>query len=351
MDVILQFIRQRKVLVAAIGGILVGLLIGLGVGWGLWPVQWTNSTPAELRSDFQETYVLLVAQDYAENQQLELARERLGVTLWEEEALAEALARVEQAQDGQQALEVRRLTRDLQAEAPAPEQGEDTADVRARLRPLTLVCGVGLLVVALVGGGLYLYSRLIERRESPARTSVVGRSVGRGEEMVGGQVAWQGEPPNAQFVTTYSHGDTHYDPSFSIELGSGEFMGECGVGISEVIGSGDPDKVTALETWLFDKNDIRTVTKVLMSKYAFNDEALRTKLAPKGEPVLVEEGKDVILETKMLRLQARIVEVRYGDGNMPTKSFFDSLTVELAAWVKPEAEDSEPRIAVSAPES
>jgi hypothetical protein len=44
--------------------------------------------------------------------------------------------------------------------------------------------------------------------------------------------------------------------------------GECGVGISETIGVGDPKKVTAFEVWLFDKNDIQTVTKVLMSAHA-----------------------------------------------------------------------------------
>jgi hypothetical protein len=66
---------------------------------------------------------------------------------------------------------------------------------------------------------------------------------------------------------------------------------------------------------------------------------------------LVEEGKDVILETKMLRLQAHIVGVEYGDRDAPANSFFERLTVELAAWVKPEAEDAEPRIPVSAPDS
>jgi hypothetical protein len=163
------------------------------------------------------------------------------------------------------------------------------------------------------------------------------------------QVAWEGQPPNAQFVTTYVLGDDHYDPSFSIELESGEFMGECGVGISETLGTGEPDRVTALEAWLFDKNDIRTVTKVLMSNYAFNDEALRTKLAPKGEPVLVKEGKDVILETKMLRLRVHVVEILYGEADLPSDSFFERLTVELAAWVKPGAEDAAARIPVSAP--
>jgi hypothetical protein len=44
---------------------------------------------------------------------------------------------------------------------------------------------------------------------------------------------------------------------------AGEFMGEYGVGVSEAIGVGEPKKVTALEIWLFDKNDIKTATKGL----------------------------------------------------------------------------------------
>ena len=34
---------------------------------------------------------------------------------------------------------------------------------------------------------------------------------------------------------------------------------------------GEPKKVAALEIWLFDKNDIKTATKVLMSEHAYND--------------------------------------------------------------------------------
>jgi hypothetical protein len=346
MDIILQLIQQRKVLVAAIGAAVVGLLLGLAIGWWWWPVQWTNATPADLRSDFQEEYILSVAQDYVETEDLEKARERLGVEFWEEGELARALEQVEQAQDGQQALSVRKLTTDLEIAATPEEEAEG---VGARLRPVALVCGIGLLVVAFVGGSLYLYSRLIERREAAEEAGFRTRPAVMEEMAPSDRVAWAGQPPNAQFVTTYVVGDDHYDPSFSIELENGEFMGECGIGISETIGAGEPDKVTALEAWLFDKNDIRTVTKVLMSKYAFNDEALRTKLAPKGEPILVKEGEDMILETKMLRLRVHVVEVLYGRDDLPPDSFFDRLTVELAAWVKPGAEDAEARIPVSAP--
>jgi hypothetical protein len=346
MDIILQLIQERKVLVAALGAAAVGLLLGLAIGWWWWPVEWTNATPASLRSDFQEEYILLVAEDYIESADLEKARGRLGVDLWEEKELAGALEQVEQARDGREALAVRKLASDLGTTAALEDEAEG---VGARLRPVMLVCGIGLLVVAFVGGSLYLYSRLIERREAAAETGFRPRPAVTEEMAPFEQVTWEGQPPNAQFVTTYVLGDDHYDPSFSIELESGEFMGECGVGISETIGAGAPDRVTALEAWLFDKNDIRTVTKVLMSRYAFNDEALRTKLAPKGEPILLKEGEDVILETKMLRLRVRVVEVLYGKDDLPSDSFFERLTLELAAWVKPEAEDTEARIPVTAP--
>jgi hypothetical protein len=148
------------------------------------------------------------------------------------------------------------------------------------------------------------------------------------------KTAWAGEatPPLAQYVTSYALGDDRYDVSFSIETSTGDFLGECGVGISELIGTGSPDKVTALEVWLFDKNDIRTLTKVFMSENAYNDQALRAKLAPKGEAVLVKKGEITALTTQTLKVNARIVDLQYGSSGLPANSFFQQITIELAAW-------------------
>jgi hypothetical protein len=145
------------------------------------------------------------------------------------------------------------------------------------------------------------------------------------------------EAPVAQFMTTYMAGDDLYDDSFSIDSPSGEFLGECGVGISDTIGVGDPKKVTAFEVWLFDKNDIQTVTKVLMSQHAFSDPTINQRLESKGEPVLGEPGKRIILETATLQLEARVVDMNYGQGALPANSFFERLTLELAIWPKPQA--------------
>jgi hypothetical protein len=86
--------------------------------------------------------------------------------------------------------------------------------------------------------------------------------------------------------------------------------------------------------WLFDKNDIQTVTKVLMSAHAFNESAIRQRLEAKGEPVLVESGIETVLETQTLQLVARVADMGYGDSAMPEESFFDHVLLELSVWSK-----------------
>ena len=141
--------------------------------------------------------------------------------------------------------------------------------------------------------------------------------------------------PIARFRTAYTRGHDTYDDSFSIESANGDFLGECGVGIAEAVGATTPRNVTAFEVWLFDKNDIRTITKVIMSDHAFFDEALKAKLAPKGEPVLARPKETIILETATLIINAEITEMEYGEGgDMPDGSYFDRFTIELSAWAK-----------------
>jgi hypothetical protein len=139
-------------------------------------------------------------------------------------------------------------------------------------------------------------------------------------------------PPITQTMTTYVLGDDLYDESFSIDTGGGEFLGEYGVGVSETIGVGEPKKVAALEIWLFDKNDIKTATKVLMSEHAYNDPNIRARLEPKGELIVVKPQEQVLLETATLQLLATVVDMEYGTGAAPQKSYFERITLELAIW-------------------
>jgi hypothetical protein len=135
-------------------------------------------------------------------------------------------------------------------------------------------------------------------------------------------------------MAAYTLGNDLFDDSFSVESQGGEFLGECGVGIVETIGVGDPKRVTAFEVWLFDKNDIQTVTKVMMSSNAYADGNTRQRLAARGEPVLIQPGLDVQLETQTLRLVARVVDLAYGDGALPAESYFSRFVLDLSIWQK-----------------
>jgi hypothetical protein len=143
--------------------------------------------------------------------------------------------------------------------------------------------------------------------------------------------------PVASFMSAYVFGDNLYDDSFAIEPDGG-FAGECGIGISEIIGVGDPKKVTALEVWVFDQAEIQTLTYAMLSEHAFNDPGLRDKLAPRGELVMIAPGKSFFMETRSLRIRVQILALEYGEGSLPPNSFFNKVSISLSAWLKEGAE-------------
>lgn len=67
-----------RLLIAVIAlGLIGGLLIGLWVGWIAQPVQITNVDVADLKSSSQDEYIVLTASDYAFDQNLQSAKDRL----------------------------------------------------------------------------------------------------------------------------------------------------------------------------------------------------------------------------------------------------------------------------------
>ncbi len=326
-SILLIFGDAKKSLVL---GLIIGLAIGwFVVGWGLWPVTWTDAAPVDLSAKYQykQQYVRLMAEDYANNADVDL--EALLGQRWSAEdaaKLAEEMAKQPGRGDQAQLLDLAMALRNL----PPPETPKSTS-----LLSLP-VCLAGLFVLLVVAvGGVIVWRRIMGPgipKSQPGVITPVDRA--RASQPVA-PTTWTGmaEKPVSQFVTTYELGDNRYDMSFSVESGA-DFLGECGVAISESIGAGDPDKVTALEVWLFDKNDIRTVTKVMMSDYCFNDTTLRAKLAPKGEATLIGPDASVELDTQTLKLRARVIELEYGSGGLPPSSFFKKVTLELAAWPK-----------------
>jgi peptide/nickel transport system permease protein len=162
LGALLHMMRRREFLATLIGGTVLGLLLGLAIGWWWWPVEWTSSTPSNLRSDFQNDYLLWVAEQYATTGDVEWARSKLGVEYWKEGKLAEAVEQLAQERGGLEAARLRRLA---QAVAITP-----TAPVSSAGRMSRLAVNVGLavsLAAALAGGAFLLIRRSRRPRATP----------------------------------------------------------------------------------------------------------------------------------------------------------------------------------------
>jgi hypothetical protein len=328
---------RRNLIIGLVAGLVLGLLLGLLLFWVLFPVQWTDAQSYDLAPEARAEYVALVADSFKLDR--DPAQVAMYLELWtpeeKEQAIADAIDMYETEGRPDRAQDVKDLALVLgistTAAEPMPPEGQEPP--RGILGALQVPCIVFLFVLLILVLGWVGFRVALRRREAQEEVTPLAPPVPAAppaEEWEG-----TGRPPLGHFFTTYQLGEDTYDESFSIETPMGEFMGECGVGISETIGIGDPDKVTAFEVWLFDKSDIRTVTKVLMSDYSYNDDALRAKLASKGEAVLAQPGGPFVLETSSLQIRVDVSELVYGEGDAPPQSFFSKLTVELVAMAKP----------------
>ena len=311
----------------AIGvGVVVGLLIGLLFGWVIWPVQWTDGTPEVLRADLQDDYLRMAIDSFART-----ADQGTAVRRWDDlgEAAAPTLARLQSTPGSVDPNALQQYVNVIQA-AKGQIPTAPAAAAPSALSSAVIWASLAVVVILVAVGALYL-QRLLRKGSGAVTPVMQGNEISRQVERTDFQSLGLAQPIT-QTMTTYVLGDDLYDESFSIDTGGGEFLGEYGVGVSETIGVGEPKKVAALEIWLFDKNDIKTATKVLMSEHAYNDANIRARLEPKGELVIVKPQEQVLLETATLQLLATVVDMEYGTGAMPQKSYFERITLELAVW-------------------
>src|SRR5215510_9469837 len=112
----------------------------------------------------------------------------------------------------------------------------------------------------------------------------------------------------------------------------GDFLVESGMGIREAIPGTSPKQVTAFEVGLFDKTDITTLNKIIMSERAYNDENTRAKVEsnPQDEAILAEPGKEFTVETTAMRVEGKIDDMAYGGDNL----YFTKLAVNLKVFLK-----------------
>jgi hypothetical protein len=322
-------------------GLVIGIILGLLYGWVINPVDWVDAPVQLLREDLKVDHLRMTIDSYAYNQDLPTAVKR-----WERlgEGAEEILTLVE---FDPQTTKVSDID-SFRSNVVEPLTGQETMEEGEMPEEEPAETGGGgnllrwfLLLLTLAIGAVVAY-RYLSARRAPQTGGTTPASVAQDftESMETTDYAERGEvPPMHQFTTTYVLGDNLFDDSFSIESASGEFLGECGVGISESIGVGEAKRVTAFDVWLFDQNDISTVTKVLMSSHAYYDDALREELEKKGEPILAEPGIEFVLETQNLRIIVRVMDMVYGEGPLPEGSYFERMSLELSIWPNTVMED------------
>jgi hypothetical protein len=359
-------IRVRPRLIG-LGVFIVGLIAGLVWAYGIAPTIWTDATPVHLHHSYQLEWVKMATDQYARTGDEAQAGRMFSLVGDAVSLLDEVRAEAESSGNRDYAAllnQARGIALGVGADASNPELDRIDYGGLQTMSPIVLV-----LLVAIIGGiivilhGMYgmMFGMIIKGLIPRRRKAPAGGSAGQGAEggaAAGGVGDFEAErrrivqearareqaapapqdanlpAPVSQFMSAYIMGDDYYDDSFSIEDEDGGFLGETGAGISETIGVGAPKKVTATEVWLFDKNDIRTITKVIMSEHAYNDEALRAKLAPKGDAVLARPGERIQLETQTLQIIATIRDMEYGTGALPPNSFFERLSLEIVAYAK-----------------
>ena len=317
------------IILALIGGIVLGVIYA----WVISPVEWVDGTISQMRRDIRVDYLRMAIDSFALNEDVDLAIQRYDEIGPDK---TDILSEVGGSPGTVSPSNIQRFKEIVETRSAADVDGNggtvsgsEAADEDFSLSRLLLpVCGATLLLGLLLVLALALRRRIDSSvQEAPYEYEDHIESVQDLPEDTPLPV----DQPLATFRTTYELGEDLYDDSFSIESAAGDFLGECGVGIGDVIGVGEPKKVNAFEIWLFDKNDIQTVTKVLMSRYTFEDGNTRAKLAAKGDPFEAKGGDVITLKTASLTVEARIVDLSYGDSALPAESYFDRLTIELKA--------------------
>jgi len=347
--------------------LIVGIGLGLLWGWVIAPVEWTDVDPSFMSDQYKEEYFRMAIDSYRLTFNEEQAKQRLDELNTDIEGLYAKVAASPGSIDPNFLLvfgkfltengylsSAQPIQLDIQADNGAQKADTtviETKEAKNSSWITTLVILASLFAVAVAGYAIYKILKNRSRsfddeeyeeeyeevRHSPNHNFATPKErnmVTPQKEKAPAQDAEYNRQPFAKFQATYLIGNDNFNESFSIDSRSGEYLGECGFGVSELMGVGTPKKASAFEVWMFDKNDIQTVTKVLLTPYFFNDYNTRARLEQKGELIEVKAGKQIRLETASLFMIATIKDMRFGEGISAENSYLDQLGMELSIWQK-----------------
>ena len=154
-----------------------------------------------------------------------------------------------------------------------------------------------------------------------------------------GRTAAEFGAPVLHTLSTYAKGRS-YDDSFAIELGpeqGSEFLGECGVSAATMTNAGN--ELQSVELWVFDMASQEAFAKVFVAPAAISDPAFQAAVAnrvtnPAVDIAAAEPGAELLLDTRGMRIRARISDIIYNYGSGEPGSGIENLQIELTAWQK-----------------
>lgn len=340
--------KQGTALIAFLIGIFIGLVI---LGWGPLRVNYTDTTPASLREDLRADYARMIVDSYSYAhianpqfaEQMALARLK---ELGESSALElQKIVQDPQIQNMNDILNLQQLhanstqtTLDNQNTIvgdPTSNQDQNGSS--------TLMKSLGLALLAILLFAIAFYAIFLFIKQSRANTSTAPkvpryRDTNKVNEFTktdyrSDQNGWTN--PDLHFFTTYKIGNDLYEKRETINShANNDYLGECGVEVIDFIGVGTPKRASAFEIYVFDKMQPSTSSKILLCEHAYSDKNVYERLKHKGEFVLLEPEKDIILETDNLQVIVRIKEMHYGNAPLPENSYVEQITFEFSVWEK-----------------
>lgn len=315
-------------------------LLGLGWAYSIAPTVYRDAAPAQLAQGWQNIWAQLLVERY-----------RLAVnTAVTSPEFNENLVRLLSAVDDPVGI-VRSLGISDAGFLPLVERAQLTSmtappepNVQGDVEPFV----VGPIVVVLGAIVLTLVNRLVlqptvvagvqalwRRRPGSVSMPTVPSHLRRREP----EAIHSGDTEAGQAVlrrlSVYQGSSADYDDSWEIQANDKAFLGECGVTAADA-GTHGVANVSALEAWLFDKDDpVRSMTTIFATGLVINDPTARAQLETRGNIVPLEPGATAYLETNALRLRVRVIDVVWGaTGNAPSNSFLESATTEISVWHK-----------------
>lgn len=345
---------------AIIVALVIGTLVGLAWGYGINPTVYYNGDPSSLEQSWQNEWVKMLADRYATPYNFDISPTIIDLLAKVDDPLGivnALVANPAEAENVPKLEALRPLAEQAQPLAPAAPRPDD---LFATLQPF-LVAPLALAIAAVIFIVVYnlllkpalvdpmmkilrgerTSKEVLDQRKAQAQERQLLETQKTDFTVVSGTTGTSLGVPLLQRMTTYpSMSGAEFDESYEIEENE-MFLGQCGVVYSDALDL-PGTQLMAVEAWLFDKDDfVRTQTKVFVSEAVMNNPAQLAQISAKGEPMLARTGATIILDTNMLRAQARIVEMQYEPGGVPN-AVFQRIVIELAAWHKTGANAGQP---------